>query len=213
MLNDAGHEVFCVDRSRRGRRAIGHRLGTRLHVVGQVESLPFLSCHFDVVTASQTLAPLRPRTRPDRDRPGAQAWWPPGVAYNTRDDTVPWVRRLIALMRQADPDSMRGDFGEQPWTRWPKPLLRRAGTQELPQLGADHPSRADRDGRAAAGAWPDSTRTPGRAAARGRRALRHLGAAPIRCCCRSRRPAGGPTSTIPRLAVEDDFDDALEITL
>jgi hypothetical protein len=34
------------------------------------------------------------------------------VAYNTRDDTVPWVRRLIALMREADPNSMRGDYGE-----------------------------------------------------------------------------------------------------
>jgi SAM-dependent methyltransferase len=34
------------------------------------------------------------------------------IAYNTRDDTVPWVRRLIALMREADPDAMRGEYGE-----------------------------------------------------------------------------------------------------
>jgi hypothetical protein len=33
------------------------------------------------------------------------------VAYNTRDDTVPWVRRLIALMQQVDPDAMKGDYG------------------------------------------------------------------------------------------------------
>ena len=33
------------------------------------------------------------------------------MAYNTRDDTVPWVRRLIALMQQADPDAMKGDYG------------------------------------------------------------------------------------------------------
>jgi SAM-dependent methyltransferase len=34
------------------------------------------------------------------------------IAYNTRDDTVPWVRRLIALMREADPNAMLGAFGE-----------------------------------------------------------------------------------------------------
>ncbi len=36
------------------------RLGTRLHVAGQVESLPFLSCHFDVVTAAATLHRFAP---------------------------------------------------------------------------------------------------------------------------------------------------------
>jgi len=33
------------------------------------------------------------------------------IAYNTRDDTVPWVRRLTTLMREADSGAMRGDFG------------------------------------------------------------------------------------------------------
>jgi SAM-dependent methyltransferase len=33
------------------------------------------------------------------------------IAYNTRDDTVPWVRRLAALLQQADPDAMKGDYG------------------------------------------------------------------------------------------------------
>ena len=40
-------------------------------------------------------------------RPGGHL----AVAYNTRDDTVPWVRRLTGLLQQADPDAMRGDFG------------------------------------------------------------------------------------------------------
>jgi SAM-dependent methyltransferase len=111
MLRDTGHEVFCIDRTVELVADLPARLGTRLHVVGQVESLPFLSCHFDVVTAAQTL---------HRFAPGlalaeiARVLKPGGylaIAYNTRDDTVPWVRRLIALMREADPDSMRGDFG------------------------------------------------------------------------------------------------------
>ena len=56
-------------------------------------------------------APLRTRTRADRDRSGLKPGGYLAIAYNTRDDTVPWVRRLIALMREADPNSMRGDYG------------------------------------------------------------------------------------------------------
>ena len=40
-------------------------------------------------------------------RPGGHL----AVAYNTRDDTVPWVRRLTALLQQNDPEAMRGDYG------------------------------------------------------------------------------------------------------
>jgi SAM-dependent methyltransferase len=64
------------------------------------------------VTAAQTLhhfaagLPLSEIARVLK--PGGQL----AIAYNTRDDTVPWVRRLIALMREADPESMRGDYGE-----------------------------------------------------------------------------------------------------
>jgi SAM-dependent methyltransferase len=112
MLRNAGHEVFCIDRTVELVAGLPDRLGTRLHVVGQVESLPFLSCHFDVVTAAQTLhrfAPGLALTEIARVlKPGGYL----AIAYNTRDDTVPWVRRLIALMREADPDSMRGDYGE-----------------------------------------------------------------------------------------------------
>ncbi len=111
MLQDAGHEVFGLDRDVAAVAHLAGRLGTRLHVVGQVESLPYLSCHFDVVTASQTLhhfAPGLALTEIARVlRPGGHL----AVAYNTRDDTVPWVRRLTALLREADPQAMGGDFG------------------------------------------------------------------------------------------------------
>jgi len=111
MLVDAGHEVFCLDRDPALVAELPERLGTRLHVAGQVESLPFLSCHFDVVTAAQTLhkfAPGLALTEIARVlKPGGHL----AVLYSSRDDTVPWVKRLAALMRQADPQSMRGDFG------------------------------------------------------------------------------------------------------
>ena len=112
MLRDAGHEVFCIDRTVELVGDLPARLGTRLHVVGQVESLPFLSCHFDVVTAAQTLHRFPPELALSEIarvlKPGGHL----AIAYNTRDDTVPWVRRLITLMREADPESMRGDYGE-----------------------------------------------------------------------------------------------------
>jgi len=111
MLQQAGHEVFCLDRAVDRVAGLPDRLGTRLHVAGQVESLPFLSCNFDVVTAAATLhrfAPGLALTEIARVlRPGGQL----AVAYNTRDDTVPWVRRLSELLQQADPEAMRGDFG------------------------------------------------------------------------------------------------------
>jgi SAM-dependent methyltransferase len=112
MLGDAGHEVFCIDRTVELVAGLPARLGTRLHVVGPIESLPFLSCHFDVVTAAQNLHrfPLELALSEIARvlKPGGRL----AIAYNTRDDTVPWVRRLITLMREADPEAMRGDYGE-----------------------------------------------------------------------------------------------------
>jgi SAM-dependent methyltransferase len=111
LLTAAGHEVFGMDRDPAQVAALGERLGTRLHVVGQVEALPYLACHFDVVTASQTLHRFAPGLALSEIarvlKPGGHL----AIAYNTRDDTVPWVKRLIALMQQADPASGTGDYG------------------------------------------------------------------------------------------------------
>jgi ubiquinone/menaquinone biosynthesis C-methylase UbiE len=111
MLVDAGHEVFTIDRDVERVASLSERLDTHRNVAGQVEALPFLACHFDVVTASQTLHRFAPGLALSEIarvlKPGGHL----AVAYNTRDDTVPWVRRLIALMHDADPDSVTGDYG------------------------------------------------------------------------------------------------------
>jgi len=111
-LVDAGHEVFCLDQDPQRVATLPGRLGTRLHVAGQVESMPYLSCHFDVVTASQTLHRFAPGLavteiarvlRPDGHL---------GVVFQTRDDTVPWVRRLMAILQRVDPGAMQGAYGD-----------------------------------------------------------------------------------------------------
>lgn len=111
-LVDAGHEVFCLDHDPQRVATLPGRLGTRLHVAGQVESMPYLSCHFDVVTASQTLhrfAPGLAVTEIARVlRPGGHL----GIVFQTRDDTVPWVRRLMAILQRVDPSAMQGAYGE-----------------------------------------------------------------------------------------------------
>lgn len=111
-LVDAGHEVFCLDQDPQRVATLPGRLGTRLHVAGQVESMPYLSCHFDVVTASQSLhrfAPGLAVTEIARVlRPGGHL----AVVYQTRDDTVPWVRRLMAILQRVDPSAMQGAYGD-----------------------------------------------------------------------------------------------------
>ena len=110
-LVDAGHEVFCLDQDPQRVATLPGRLGTRLHVAGQVESMPYLSCHFDIVTASQTLhhfAPGLAVTEIARVlRPGGHL----GVVFQTRDDTVPWVRRLMGILQRVDPSAMQGAYG------------------------------------------------------------------------------------------------------
>jgi ubiquinone/menaquinone biosynthesis C-methylase UbiE len=73
MLQRERHEVFCLDRNPDRVAVLPEQLGTRLHVAGQVESLPYLSCHFDAVTAAATLHTVRSRSGPYRDRPRTQA--------------------------------------------------------------------------------------------------------------------------------------------
>lgn len=111
MLTDEGHDVFGIDRDPTQVTALVEKLGTRQHVVGQAEALPYLACHFDVVTASQSLHRFAPGLALSEIarvlKPGGHL----AIAYNTRDDTVPWVRRLIALLEQASPESVTGDYG------------------------------------------------------------------------------------------------------
>lgn len=81
-------------------------------VLGQPENLPFRTARFDVVTSADTLQHFAPGLMlPEIARvlrPGGAL----AVVCTTRDDTVPWVRRLAAMVQRTDPEAMRGDYGQ-----------------------------------------------------------------------------------------------------
>ena len=108
----AGHELFAIDKSVHVVSSLAQVPGITA-VAAQAESLPFDPCVFDVVAAHQVFhryAPGLVLSEMARVlRPGGHA----AVSYLVRDDSVPWVRRLVALVQRLDPDAMAGSFGAE----------------------------------------------------------------------------------------------------
>ncbi|CAI9404744.1 hypothetical protein AESSP_01274 [Aestuariimicrobium sp. T2.26MG-19.2B] len=104
-----GHQVIAIDKD----VAVVSRLREAgiVAVVAQAESLPFDPCQFDAVLAHQTFHRFAPGLVLSEMarvlRPGGAAC----VSLLARDDSVPWVRRLIARLRELDPHAMSGDYG------------------------------------------------------------------------------------------------------
>lgn len=81
------------------------------YVVARPESLPFEPCQFDVVVAHQILHKLAPGlVLGELARVLRPNGWV-GASYLVRDDSVPWVRRLVAVMRTVDPNAMSANVG------------------------------------------------------------------------------------------------------
>lgn len=80
-------------------------------VAATANALPFDPGQFDTVTCHQSLHTFTPDLALGQI---ARVLRPTGVfsvSYLVRDDSVPWVRRLIALVRRLDPQAMSGDYG------------------------------------------------------------------------------------------------------
>jgi ubiquinone/menaquinone biosynthesis C-methylase UbiE len=112
MLAAGGYQVFGLDRSTTRVGDLGRRLPNGLHVVAQAESLPYADQRFDVVCSAETLHRFAPGLVASEIarvlRPGGRV----AVLYYTRDDTVPWVRKLARILQYVDPDAMRGAYGQ-----------------------------------------------------------------------------------------------------
>ncbi|WOP19075.1 class I SAM-dependent methyltransferase [Raineyella sp. LH-20] len=99
-----GHRVFGISVDPRVAQLVSGRAEGATVVRATADQLPFRPHWFDVVTIAgqraRTTAVLPEAVRVLR--PGGHL----GVLRTTRDDTVPWVRRLARLLQAYDPTAM-----------------------------------------------------------------------------------------------------------
>ena len=92
---------------------VTHRVNGVNAVCATADSLPFSSESFDSVIIHQRFHELAPGLVLPQIarvlRPGGSL----GLSWLVRDDTVPWVRRLAALLRTVDPTAMTGEYGTE----------------------------------------------------------------------------------------------------
>lgn len=112
-LDDRGHHLTANDPDPSGVRRLLAQAPRALPTVSEASRLPFVPHAFDVVLINQSFhtidAPLALPELARVLRTGGHL----AVAYTIRDDSVPWVRRLVALMREVDPEAMTGDYGSE----------------------------------------------------------------------------------------------------
>lgn len=102
--------LVAVDPTVPGLRALLTRAPRALPSIARPERLPFVPTAFDAVWIHQSFHRLSAAVLPELARvliPGGHL----AVSYVVRDDTVPWVRRLAAIMRSVDPRAMTADPG------------------------------------------------------------------------------------------------------
>lgn len=107
-----GHHMFALTPDERllGVWTADERV-TAVHA--RPEAIPLDPYQFEVVFAHQSFH----RIDAQQALPQIARVLRPGgclsASYLIRDDSVPWVRRLAALLRRYDPMAMRGDYGHQ----------------------------------------------------------------------------------------------------
>lgn len=110
-LAERGHQLTASDPDPSGVRRLLAHAPRALPTVSDASHLPFVPCAFDIVLTNQSFHTLDPATAlPELARvlrPGGYL----AATYTVRDDSVPWVRRLVQLMRTIDPEAMTGDYG------------------------------------------------------------------------------------------------------
>lgn len=103
--------LTVLDREADAVAALLRRAPAAIPLVAAAEALPLAPCSYDRVLLAQNFHKLAPGLALSEFarvlRPGGRL----GVGYTVRDDSIPWVKRLVALVQQADPDAMSGDYG------------------------------------------------------------------------------------------------------
>jgi SAM-dependent methyltransferase len=112
-IREQGHAVLILDRDSETLGRVIDRRPDLGGVVAQAESMPFDSAQFDRVVCAQNLHTFAPGLVLAEI---ARVLAPGGrlcVTYLTRDDSVPWVKRLVAKVRSHLPQAMAGAYGEE----------------------------------------------------------------------------------------------------
>lgn len=108
QLTRLGSLAVLIDPSRASSKAIRQRYPSLTSVCAAPDALPFLPATFHQVVVMQGLHLLPALDALEEFarvlRPGGELC----VVYTVRDDSVPWVRRLAALLRTYDPTAMTG---------------------------------------------------------------------------------------------------------
>lgn len=121
-LTALGHSVLAVDANPARVARIASAFRGHEHVttvVGRPDELPLQPCVAQVVLLQGRLHP-QPSGQPIRQHAAhgqlsrclQSGGWVAGWQI-VRDDTVPWVRRLITLMRRTDPEAMSGETTDE----------------------------------------------------------------------------------------------------
>ncbi|RRD49187.1 class I SAM-dependent methyltransferase [Arachnia propionica] len=109
-LLEAGHTMFAMAHEERDIDRLRGGVGIT-PIWARPEAMPIDPCQFDVVFCHQSFHHFdAPRSLSEIARvlrPGGCF----SASYVVRDDSVPWVRRLTALLRHYDPMAMRGEYG------------------------------------------------------------------------------------------------------
>lgn len=104
-----GCQITLTDKAASEVQTVRQRYPGLRTVTAAPDALPFASCSFDQVLIGQGFHLLPPGLALAEF---ARVLAPGGrlaLLYTVRDDTVPWVRRLAAILRSYDPEVMSGD--------------------------------------------------------------------------------------------------------
>lgn len=106
-----GHAVTSVAEDPGDVHTLVRRAQRILPLAARPDHLPLVPAAFDAVLVHQGLHEL---PLPQALGEAARVLRPDGhlaVSYTMRDDSVPWVRRLAALLHGVDPAAMTSDYG------------------------------------------------------------------------------------------------------